>query len=38
MPNTPHMVYELVIELTYIPSSSLGFGFAHTSNGKTYTR
>jgi len=38
MPNTLHMVYEFVYELTFIPSSCLGFGFAHTSNGKTYTR
>jgi len=38
MPDTPHMVYEFVNELTNIPSSSSGFGFAHTSNGKTYTK
>jgi hypothetical protein len=38
MPNTPHMVYEFVNELTSIPSSSLGFGFSLPSNGKTYTR
>jgi hypothetical protein len=38
MPNTLRMVYEFVNELTYISSSRLGFGFAHTSNGKTYTR
>ncbi len=38
MPNILHMVYEFVNELTSIPSSSSGFGFAHTSNGKTYTK
>ncbi len=38
MPNTPHMVYEFVNELTSIPSFSSGFGFAHTSNGKTCTK
>ncbi len=36
MPNTVHMVYEFVKKLTFIPSSSLGFGFAYTSNDKTY--